>query len=222
MRILTLATSGEIYSSNVALVLGSWSRLDCMNTLVDVGRDPVVLDSLLEAPTGVGKQRVEQVVLTHGHYDHSSLLPTLVDRYRPRVLAFSWCVEGVTDLVADGDTVQMGDQRFEVIHTPGHTEDSICLYNKEEGVLFSGDSPILINSPGGHYEARFVAALSRICELDVRAIYFGHGQPLQADCNRCLKRTLRIARDGTVESFERSQGSPLFGNAPTLRTWVVP
>ena len=45
------------------------------------------------------------------------------------------------------------------IHTPGHTEDSICLYCKAEGVLFSGDMPLVINAVGGSYEDGFVCAV---------------------------------------------------------------
>jgi len=191
MRVIALEASGDTYTCNAYLVLGTWSGLEDVNTLVDVGRDPAVLAGLEEAPTGVGKTRVEQVVLTHGHYDHCSLLPTIIELYRPSVLAYSQGVDGVSGLVADGEEVRLGDRRFTVLHTPGHTEDSICLYCKEEGVLFSGDMPLVINAVGGSYKRRFVSALERICALNVRAIYFGHGQPLYEDCNRRLRHSLK-------------------------------
>ena len=191
MRVIALEASGDTYTCNAYLVLGTWSGLEDVNTLVDVGRDPAVLAGLEEAPTGVGKTRVEQVVLTHGHYDHCSLLPTIIELYRPSVLAYSQGVDGVSGLVADGEEVRLGDRRFTVLHTPGHTEDSICLYCKEEGVLFSGDMPLVINAVGGSYKRRFVNALERICALNVRAIYFGHGQPLYEDCNRRLRHSLK-------------------------------
>jgi glyoxylase-like metal-dependent hydrolase (beta-lactamase superfamily II) len=217
MRVIPLQPSGEVYTSNVYLVLGTWSRLECVNTLVDVGRDPAVLTSLEGAPTGVGKSRVEQVVLTHGHYDHCSLLPMILERYRPAVLAFSHCMEGVTDLVADGDQLLLGDRRFTVIHTPGHTEDSICLYSEKDGVLFSGDTPVLVNSVGGSYEPGFVRALERLCELDVRSIYFGHGKPLHEECTRRLRHSLENVRlslgwgserVGTADSWRRARAAP--------------
>jgi len=191
MRVIPLDGSGDTYTCNVYLVLGTWSGLEDVNALVDVGRDPAVLAGVEQAPTGVGKTRVEQVVLTHGHYDHCSLLPTIIEQYHPSVLAYSQGVDGVSGLVADGDEVRLGDRRFTVFHTPGHTEDSICLYCKAEGVLFSGDMPLVINAVGGSYEDRFVSALARLCTLDVRAIYFGHGNPLRKDCNRRLRISLR-------------------------------
>jgi glyoxylase-like metal-dependent hydrolase (beta-lactamase superfamily II) len=191
VRVISLEGSGNTYTSNVYLVLGSWSGLDDVNTLVDVGQDPAVLAGVEDAPTGVGKTRVEQVILTHGHFDHCSLLPTVIDRYHPSVLAYPPGVEGVNALLADGDEVRLGDQRFTVLHTPGHTEDSICLYCKAEGVLFSGDMPLAINTSGGSYEDGFVSALAHLCALDVRTIYFGHGNPLREGCNRRLRLTLR-------------------------------
>ncbi|MGA2591466.1 MAG: MBL fold metallo-hydrolase [Bryobacteraceae bacterium] len=193
MRIVILENSGEIYTSQVYLVLGSASRLEDVNTLVDVGQDPAILASIERAPTGVGKWPVEQVVLTHNHYDHTALLPRVREAFHPKVFAFSPNTAGVDGLLRDGDTIKMGDQYFEVIHTPGHSSDSICLYNRTEGVLFAGDTPLLIASPDGTYEAGFLAALEKLCARDVRAIYFGHGPPLMERCNERLRESQRMA-----------------------------
>ena len=64
MRILRLRATGRIYSSNVYLITGDWKGLSDPNTLVDVGADPAVLDHLEELDTGLGKPKVERVVLT--------------------------------------------------------------------------------------------------------------------------------------------------------------
>ena len=40
----------------------------------------------------------------------------------------------------DGDIITIGDLVFDVIHTPGHTQGGICLYNKQENVIFTGDT----------------------------------------------------------------------------------
>jgi glyoxylase-like metal-dependent hydrolase (beta-lactamase superfamily II) len=193
MRIVILENSSQVYTSQVYLVLGDASRIGDVNTLVDVGQDPAILASIERAPTGIGKWPVEQVVLTHDHSDHSALLPRIREAYHARVLAFSPSVKGVDCLLHDGDTIKMGDAYFEVIHTPGHSSDSICLYNKTEGVLFAGDSPLLITSPGGTYEAGFLAALEKICARDVRRIYFGHGPPLTERCNERLRESQAMA-----------------------------
>ena len=206
MRVVQLMNSGEIYSSNAYLVLGNWSRLEDVNTLVDVGCDPAVLGSLEDAPTGVGKSRVDQVVLTHNHSDHCGLLPRIRELFRPRVLAFSPNIEGVDVLLRDGQTIRMGDEDFEVIHTPGHSSDSVCLYGQTQGVLFAGDSPLLITSPSGVYEQGFLAALEKLCARDVQRIYFGHGAPLTEGCNRRLAHSFEIAAGNT--------GSDLAGTGP--------
>ena len=193
MRIVTLESSGRMYTSQVYLVLGDASGLEDVNTLVDVGQDPAILASIERAPTGVGKWPVEQVVLTHGHSDHCALLPQVREAFHPKVFAFSPNIEGVGGLLRDGDTIKMGDGDFEVIHTPGHSSDSICLYNEAEGVLFAGDSPLLITSSTGTHEAGFLAALEKLCTRDVRRIYFGHGAPLTERCNQRLRDSLNMA-----------------------------
>ena len=195
MRIVILENSGQVYTCQVYLVLGASSRLEDVNTLVDVGQDPAILASVARAPTGVGKWPVEQVVLTHDHSDHCALLPRIREAFHPKVFAFSPHVEGVDCLLRDGDTIRMGDGDFEVIHTPGHSSDSICLYNEAEGVLFAGDSPLLITARGT-YEEDFLAALDKLCTRDVRTIYFGHGAPLTERCNERLRESQRIASGG--------------------------
>jgi glyoxylase-like metal-dependent hydrolase (beta-lactamase superfamily II) len=193
MRVVILENSGQVYTSQVYLVLGGANRLEDVNTLVDVGQDPAILASIEQAPTGVGKWPVEQVVLTHGHSDHCGLLENVREAFHPRVLAFSPSIPGVDRVLRDGDAVRMGDEDFEVIHTPGHSSDSICLYNRSAGVLFAGDATLLIQSPTGTYEAGFLAALDKLCARDVRRIYFGHGAPLTERCNERLRESQRIA-----------------------------
>jgi glyoxylase-like metal-dependent hydrolase (beta-lactamase superfamily II) len=200
MRILTLENSGRVYTCEVYLVLGGASRLDDVNTLVDVGQDPAILASIERAPTGVGKWSVEQVVLTHCHSDHCALLPQVREAFHPKVLAFCPNIDGVTGLLRDGDAVKMGDEVFEVIHTPGHSSDSVCLYNQTEGVLFAGDTPLLITSPTGTYETGFLAALEKLCARDVRRIYFGHGAALSERCNERLRESQRVAAGSPAAS----------------------
>jgi glyoxylase-like metal-dependent hydrolase (beta-lactamase superfamily II) len=200
MKILNLKKDAKLYTSNVHFVLGSSNAIDDVNTLVDVGRDPSVIEKIEEAPTGVGKQRVEQVVLTHSHYDHASLLPQIRKRYHPRVCAYSTSVDGVDRLLRDGETLKMGEEAFEVIYMPGHSNDSICLYCQKEGVLFAGDSTIIIQSTAGTYEKGFIDALMRLVRKDIKAIYFGHGDPLLNDCNARIRASLKIVKESRKNS----------------------
>jgi glyoxylase-like metal-dependent hydrolase (beta-lactamase superfamily II) len=205
MRILMLENSGKVYTSEVYLVLGGASRVDDVNTLVDVGQDPAILASIERAPTGVGKFAVEQVVLTHCHSDHTALLPRIREAFHPRVLAFSPNIEGLDGLLRDGDVIKMGDESFEVIHTPGHSSDSVCFYNQAQGVLFAGDTPVLITSPTGTYEAAFIEALEKLCARDVRRIYFGHGPPLTERCNERLRESRKMAAGSPVAAQKQNR-----------------
>jgi glyoxylase-like metal-dependent hydrolase (beta-lactamase superfamily II) len=158
---------------------------------------------------------VEQVVLTHSHYDHSALLPQVRAAFHPRVMAFSPHVDGVDSLLRDGDSIRMGDAVFEVIHTPGHSSDSICLYNEAQGILFAGDTPLVILSPEGSYEAEYRAALDKLCDRDIRQIYFGHGLPLTERCNQRLRESQRLVAASALAdgSQERTKNqTPMVAN----------
>jgi len=68
------------------------------------------------------------------------------------------------------------------------------MMSQEDGVLFVGDTPVIIRSTDGSHEEGFVRALERLCEKDVKAIYFGHGAPLFDDCNARLRSSLKNVR----------------------------
>ena len=199
MRVFRLRPTGETYTSHAFLVLGDYSRLSDTNTLVDTGRDPAVLDDLRNYPTGVGKTAVAQVLLTHSHYDHVSLIPEIKARYGARILAWNPHLPLVDHVLADGDRIPAGDREFEVIHTTGHTDDSVCFYEPHQELLFAGDTPLVVNSVGGDYDEAFVTVLERLCVLPIRTIYLGHGDPLTTNCRAQLERTLA----NVVESRRR-------------------
>ena len=81
-------------------------------------------------------------------------------------------------ILAEGDTLRIGDLAFTVMETPGHTPGCLCLFG--EGVLFSGDALFYdsigrVDFPGGDVPA-MMASLRRLAMLppDV-AVYSGHG-----------------------------------------------
>jgi len=198
MKIINLTEKSEIYTSNVYLVLGNWNTLDDLNTLVDVGRDPSVIERLKNTWTGVGKHKVDQVILTHNHYDHVSLLPRIRTNYAPQVYAFSDSLKGVDHLLEDGQILRLGDRTCEIIHTPGHSSDSICIYCEQDNILLAGDTPLIINSTNGSYDRSFVEALEKICSRDIQAIYPGHGMPLLDNCNKRLSTSLTNVKKSII------------------------
>lgn len=187
-----------MYTSNVYLITGTWNALNDVNTLIDVGRDSAIIEILNNASTGIGKKRLDQVILTHSHYDHANLLPQIREIFRPQVYAFSSSLEGVDHLLKDGDVLKLGDRMFEIIYTPGHSNDSICLYCYEEHILFVGDMNIPIQSTDGSYEKRFIIGFEKFSHMDIKKIYFGHGNPIVNECNKIINTSLENIRKGNI------------------------
>jgi glyoxylase-like metal-dependent hydrolase (beta-lactamase superfamily II) len=118
------------------------------NILVDAGVLPMAI-----APH---KERIETIVLTHCHFDHIARIKEIAHMCKAKVAIHKSDARGLLDeaqnlsmhfgarspgiipelTVKEGDAV--GD--FIVIHTPGHTPGSICLFCEKEGILMSGDT----------------------------------------------------------------------------------
>jgi glyoxylase-like metal-dependent hydrolase (beta-lactamase superfamily II) len=82
-----------------------------------------------------------------------------------------------TRLLWDGDIVDLGDRRFEVIHTPGHSPGGIALWEAATGILFSGDIVYdgpLIESDVPSEMAQYHASMTRLYDLPVRVVHGGH------------------------------------------------
>ena len=197
MKIIPLKTNPHVYCCRVYLVLGDWSTIEDVNSMIDVGTDQYVLHHVQEIYTGVGKRAVAQVILTHSHFDHAGGVAAVRERYAPTVCGFS-PGPGIDRILRDGERLRVGDREFEVIHTPGHSNDSICLFNEDEGVLFSGDAPLNVRSPGGSYPRKWVTCLERLVTLPIKAIYSGHDNPLLEEPIPVLRRTLENVRQSQI------------------------
>jgi glyoxylase-like metal-dependent hydrolase (beta-lactamase superfamily II) len=102
---------------------------------------------------------VEKILLTHSHWDHFADIHELKTKTSSLLYVHSLDAKNVEHpgsdgiplffpihgakpdrLLKDGDLIQVGELKFEVIHSPGHSPGSICLYLREQGLLFSGDT----------------------------------------------------------------------------------
>lgn len=82
-----------------------------------------------------------------------------------------------TRLLWDGDVVDLGDRRFEVIHTPGHSTGGIALWEAATGVLFSGDIVYdgeLIEGTSAQEQDQYIRSMERLLALPVRVVHGGH------------------------------------------------
>lgn len=102
-----------------------------------------------------------------------------------------------TRLIDEGDVIDLGDRRFEVLHLPGHTPGSIGLWDEASGTLFSGDTvfvdaPLLDDLPGSDV-ASYRRTMQRLRDLPVCVVHAGHersfGRPeLRSVCEAYLDR----------------------------------
>ncbi len=110
----------------------------------------------------------------------------------------SYCLQPAppTRLVADGDTIDLGDRQLRVLHLPGHSPGQIGLLEAASGILFGGDAiyegTLLADGPGTS-RADYVATLQRLLALDVTVVHGGHGPSfdrlrLQEICDRHLRQ----------------------------------
>ena len=87
---------------------------------------------------------------------------------------------GPLHYVNDGDEFTVGSLRLRVIHSPGHTMGSVCIYNPEEKALFTGDTALGLGtvaiSPPPHGDmALYLESLAKLQKLDCAVMCPGHG-----------------------------------------------
>jgi glyoxylase-like metal-dependent hydrolase (beta-lactamase superfamily II) len=114
----------------------------------------------------------------------------------------SWTVSGskATRALHDGEQLDLGGRRLLVIHTPGHSPDSVCFLDERDGLLFAGDTvnsgPILVTDPLADLEdfARSTRRLAEELSASIRWVLMAHGPRFTAESGY-----LRDVADG----FER-------------------
>ncbi len=173
----------------VRMEVGAFGPWQTNSYLIWDGRssDALVLDpgmgaaEPLLARAEVHALRIHLVANSHGHIDHifdnaplmeATEAPLGIhpdDAYRlDGRNSYGFELRPVTAAVdlRDGDQVRVGDLVFDVIHTPGHTEGSVCLYEERLALLLSGDTLFAgafgrTDLPGGD-EGQMIASLGRL------------------------------------------------------------
>ncbi len=149
------------------------------------------------------------VILTHIHWDHVEDLEHLARMTNAKVgvheldeanqMEINSIFEGESGQlkgdfhVVDGERIAVGSIHFAIIHTPGHTPGSICLYNEKEGVLFSGDT--LFEHTYGRIDfplsnaSGMKKSLEKLAKLPGKTIvYPGHGAQTTIEKEKWLNK----------------------------------
>lgn len=100
----------------------------------------------------------------------------------------AWVTPGAvpTLLLHEGDVIDLGDRSFEVLHTPGHTAGSICLWGSATGTLFTGDAFYADAKLSWDDPAAATPSLERIASLPVGVAHAGHERSVGAEELRAI------------------------------------
>jgi glyoxylase-like metal-dependent hydrolase (beta-lactamase superfamily II) len=158
--------------------------------LIDTGEGrPGYVPNLLACMHRIGCKRISDIVCTHHHFDHVGGVDALLAHFAaapPRV----WTATGTEPLDArgtprtphfayhkltDAHVFRTEGATLDVLATPGHCDDHVCLWLREERAVFAGDCVL------GHGTSKFddlhayMRSLRRIAAMKPATIYPGHG-----------------------------------------------
>lgn len=147
----------------------------------EASREALVVDSgwetePIERAARDAKARAKFAVATHEHFDHTSTLRDVAASLGAKVVAHENSPIECDLRVKDGEELKLGRKWVRVLHTPGHTEDSICLYDGRE--VFTGDT-LFVGSIGKFDRERAEAIYTSLQEVILRLppatiMYPGH------------------------------------------------
>jgi len=195
-------------------------RTNCYLVVAEPSRQAVVIDPGGNADVILAALReleatVRLIPLTHFHFDHIMAAPevrratgaplaiheaeaTLLAQ-PPALFRFAYPdTPGLTAdrLLRDGDELTFGEVTLQVLHTPGHSPGSVCLYCAEENAVFTGDTLFAgdvgrTDLPGGNAR-QLTASLRRLLTLPAETRVFpGHGPASTLERERRLNPWLR-------------------------------
>jgi glyoxylase-like metal-dependent hydrolase (beta-lactamase superfamily II) len=162
--------------------------------LVGDDEEVIVIDPGSDAAAvlaAIGEREILAVICTHGHQEHIAAATEIADRDEApialhaldRVAWRELHTDGDPDIaMADGGVFEVADVKLEVIHTPGHSPGSVCLYCEDLGAVFTGDT-LLASGPAPHdgdfpdYAGQLTAIGEQLLTLpgDTRVLP-GHGE----------------------------------------------
>jgi len=142
--------------------------------IIDPSWDLIELESIIKK----NDLKVKYIVNTHHHFDHTLGNEAMVESTKAPIIQHELSELKYDISVKDGDFIDFGNSKLKVLHTPGHSKDSICLIG--DGKLFSGDTLFVgncgrIDLPGGSAKELYHSLFDVLYSLeDDLIMYPGH------------------------------------------------
>ena len=163
------------------------------------------------------KDMIDTIVLTHCHFDHTAHVKEIAHMCKAKVAIHKNDLRGLVDdihslsmhfgarspgiapdiVLGEGDIIG----ELTVLHTPGHTPGSICLFSERDLVLISGDTVFSdgcfgrYDFPGGS-RLELARSLDRLALLEVERLFPGHGEPVETGGSRHIAAALELMKSG--------------------------
>lgn len=200
------------YQTNSYCVTANEGAADCL--VIDTGLSP---QPLIDFIKGRNLNPIA-VILTHGHADHIAGLNLLRGNWPGIKVAIhardanmlsdaqanlsaltgaSFETEPADIIIEEDGPIEFAGIKFDIMHTPGHTKGGICLYAKNEGILFAGDTLFATSIgrtdfPGGNYEQLISGIKKKLLVLpDETKVYTGHGPETTIGTEKKFNQYLR-------------------------------
>ena len=122
--------------------------------------------------------KIKYIVNTHHHFDHTIGNEAMVESTKAPIIQHENSELKHDITVKDGDVIEFGNSKLKVLHTPGHSQDSICLIG--DGKIFAGDTLFVgncgrIDLPGGSAKDLYHSLFDILYSLDDNLVlYPGH------------------------------------------------
>jgi len=205
-------------------ILKQFAAGSCYSYVLASQNEALIVDphiSLLDEYTNYlkkAKLKLKYIIDTHTHADHFSLAAVLKNKLKSPVLMHENAVSDVADKrLIDNDKITLGSAEFNILYTPGHTDDSISIYG--EGRILTGDV-LLMGSVGrtdfqnGSPESMF-DTLQKLKNLsDNTKVFPAH------DYNE--KRSSTIGKEKENNSFMKEANKDLFVKKAIQKTLHKP
>ena len=142
--------------------------------IIDPSWDLIELEMIIKE----NNLKIKYIVNTHHHFDHTLGNEAMVESTKAPIIQHKSSELKHDITVKDGDFIEFGNSKLKVLHTPGHSQDSICLVG--DGKIFSGDTLFVgncgrIDLPGGSAKDLYHSLFDVLHKLDENLVmYSGH------------------------------------------------